>query len=96
MRYWKGQCVLSRYTRSHDSCFLTETFAGVIYPDAWHVTRRAKGHAKTSGRAAATVWVCRPSRFPPATSRLGIENLFDGKTFDPENPQAYVLDSLAI
>ena len=31
----------------------------------------------------------------PASSSRGVETFFDGKTFDPDNPSAY-LDSLSI
>jgi bicarbonate transport system substrate-binding protein len=45
-------------------------------------------------KAAATELGVAAADIPTSTSR-GVEKFFDGKTFDPANPQAY-LDSLEI
>jgi bicarbonate transport system substrate-binding protein len=45
-------------------------------------------------KAAATELGVPAADIPTSTSR-GVEKFFDGKTFDPANPQAY-LDSLEI
>jgi nitrate/nitrite transport system substrate-binding protein len=45
-------------------------------------------------REAAQALGVASADIPDSTSR-GVETLFDGKVFDPENPQAY-LDSLEI
>lgn len=93
MKFWKDHA--SYPFKSHDAWFLTENvrwgkFAAdtdikalvdkVNREDIW---REA---AKELGVAAADI---------PATASRGRETFFDGKVFDPENPQAY-LDSLAI
>lgn len=93
MKFWKDHA--SYPFKSHDAWFLTENvrwgkFASdtdikalvdkVNREDIW---REA---AKELGVAAADI---------PASASRGPETFFDGKVFDPENPQAY-LDSLAI
>lgn len=93
MKFWKDHA--SYPFKSHDTWFLTENvrwgkFAAdtdikglvdkVNREDIWRAA------AKDLGVAAADI---------PASPSRGIETFFDGKVFDPENPQAY-LDSLAI
>jgi nitrate/nitrite transport system substrate-binding protein len=93
MKFWKGHA--SYPFKSHDTWFLTENIrwgrfaAGtdikalvdkVNREDLWRAA------AKDLGVAAADI---------PASPSRGTETFFDGKVFDPDNPQAY-LDSLAI
>ncbi|RWA77232.1 CmpA/NrtA family ABC transporter substrate-binding protein [Mesorhizobium sp.] len=93
MKFWKGG--VSYPFKSHDAWFLTENIRwGKFAPttdikalvdqvnreDLW---REA---AKDLGVAAGDI---------PASSSRGVETFFDGKTFDPANPSAY-LDSLKI
>ena len=93
MKYWKDNA--SYPYQSHDLWFLTENvrwgkftgkedfkalIAKVNREDLW------KEAAKELGVPAAQI--------PQSTSR-GVEKFFDGKTFDPANPSAY-LASLAI
>jgi len=93
MRYWDHHA--SYPFKSHDLWFITEDKRWGYLPqsldsealveqvnreDLW---RKA---ASTLGIAAAEI---------PESSSRGVETFFDGKVFDPENPQAY-LDSLVI
>ena len=93
MRYWKDNA--SYPYKSHDKWFLTEDIRWGYLPadldmDAWV----DKVNREDLWRAAATTLGVPAAQIPTSTSR-GVETFFDGKTFDPENPQAY-LDSLAI
>ncbi|WP_036840143.1 CmpA/NrtA family ABC transporter substrate-binding protein [Pleomorphomonas oryzae] len=93
MKFWKEHA--SYPFKSHDSWFLTENIRWGKLPgdtdikalvdkvnreDIWRAA------AKDLGIAAADI---------PATASRGPETFFDGKVFDPENPQAY-LSSLSI
>lgn len=98
--YWKDDLGSVSYPyKSHDLWFLTETMRWNFHKGAIKDFDMAKQMidkvnrqdlwieaAKEAGIAAADI--------PTSTSR-GVEKFFDGKTFDPEKPQAY-LDSLAI
>lgn len=93
MRYWKDNA--SYPYKSHDKWFLTEDIRWGYLPadldmDAWV----DKVNREDLWRAAATTLGVPAAQIPTSTSR-GVETFFDGKTFDPENPQAY-LDSLVI
>lgn len=92
MKFWDAEA--SYPFKSHDLWFLTENIRwGYLPPetdtqalvDAVNREDLWKEAAKAIGQEAA---------IPASTSR-GVETFFDGTTFDPENPQAY-LDSLAI
>ncbi len=98
--YWKDDLGSVSYPyKSHDLWFLTETLRWNFHKGAIKDFDMAKQMidrvnrqdlwieaAKEAGIASADI--------PTSTSR-GVETFFDGKTFDPEKPQAY-LDSLAI
>jgi bicarbonate transport system substrate-binding protein len=98
--YWKdGIGSVSYPYKSHDLWFLTESIRWGFHKDAIpdidtakqiidRVNREDlwKEAAKEAGIAAADI--------PTDTSR-GVEKFFDGKTFDPQNPEAY-LNSLEI
>lgn len=93
MRYWKDQA--SYPFQSHDKWFLTENIRWGYLPadldmNAWI----GKVNREDLWREAAAELGVAASDIPASTSR-GIETFFDGKVFDPENPQAY-LDSLNI
>ncbi|MBE9180985.1 ABC transporter substrate-binding protein [Oculatella sp. LEGE 06141] len=92
MKFWMDDA--SYPFKSHDLWFLTENIRWGYLPadtdtralvdqvnreDLWQEAARAIGQE---------------AAIPASTSR-GVETFFDGITFDPENPQAY-LDSLAI
>jgi nitrate/nitrite transport system substrate-binding protein len=93
MKFWSDKA--SYPYKSHDLWFITENIRwgylsgdldskklvdAVNREDLW------KEAAKEAGIATADI--------PNSTSR-GVETFFDGKTFDPDNPEAY-LNSLAI
>ena len=93
MKFWSEHA--SYPFKSHDAWFVTEDIRwGKFEPttdikalvnkvnreDLW------RDAAKALGVAAADI---------PASSSRGKETFFDGKVFDPENPQAY-LKSLSI
>jgi bicarbonate transport system substrate-binding protein len=96
--YWKDDRGSVSYPyKSHDLWFLTESVRWGFLPKDTLTNAQAlidrvnrediwKAAAKEAGIADADI--------PTSTSR-GVEEFFDGKVFDPENPQAY-LDSLAI
>jgi bicarbonate transport system substrate-binding protein len=99
--YWKdpdGNSISYPY-KSHDLWFLTESLRWGFHQgklndldqaqkiiDAVNREDLWKEAAKEAGFSTADI--------PTSTSR-GVETFFDGTTFDPENPQAY-LDSLKI
>jgi bicarbonate transport system substrate-binding protein len=96
--YWKDPLGNVSYPyKSHDLWFLTESVRWGFLPKDILTNAKAlidkvnredlwKEAAKEAGIADADI--------PTSTSR-GVEKFFDGKEFDPENPQAY-LDSLEI
>ncbi|MCA1907757.1 MAG: ABC transporter substrate-binding protein, partial [Magnetospirillum sp.] len=93
MKFWKD--FASYPFQSHDLWFLTENQRWGYQPanlDAKALIKDVnrediwRDAAKTLGVAAAEI---------PASTSRGVETFFDGKTFDPANPQAY-LKSLAI
>ncbi len=93
MRYWADQA--SYPFRSHDLWFLTEDIRwGYLPADLDTKSLIDKVNREDLWRAAAASLGVAASDIPAASSR-GKETFFDGKVFDPENPQAY-LDSLAI
>ena len=96
--YWKDPRGSVSYPyKSHDLWFLTETLRWRFHRDAIPDIATAQGLIEQVNRedlwrdAAKSLGV---ADIPEGTSR-GVETFFDGVTFDPENPQAY-LDSLKI
>ncbi len=93
MRYWKDQA--SYPFKSHDLWFLTEDIRWGYLPESTDTkTLIDSVNREDLWREAAKQLGLAESDIPASTSR-GVETFFDGKTFDPENPKAY-LDSLSI
>ncbi|WP_127471478.1 CmpA/NrtA family ABC transporter substrate-binding protein [Thiomicrorhabdus aquaedulcis] len=93
MRYWKDQA--SYPFKSHDLWFLTENKRwGYLPMNLDSNALIAQVNREDLWRKAAESLGIDKADIPTGTSR-GKETFFDGKVFDPENPQAY-LDSLAI
>ncbi len=96
--YWKdGAGSVSYPYRSHDLWFLVECVRWGILPKAELANfnaQIAKINREDLWKEAAKELGIPASDIPTGTSR-GIEKFFDGKEFNPENPQAY-LDSLQI
>lgn len=97
--YWKdGKGNVSYPYKSHDLWFLTETLRWGFHKDQISDLDTAqkiidKVNREDIWREAATE-AGFTADIPASTSR-GVETFFDGVTFDPENPQAY-LNSLTI
>ena len=92
-KYWRDNA--SYPYKSHDLWFLTENIRWGYYPadlDAAALVDQV--NREDLWREAAMALGVAESEIPTSTSR-GVETFFDGITFDPENPQAY-LDSLTI
>ncbi len=91
MKFWRDDA--SFPFKSHDAWFITENMRwGKVKPDVDISALIAKVNAADMWRSAAkTLGV----QAVPASDSRGVETFFDGKTFDPDNPKAY-LDSLAV
>ncbi|CUA92488.1 CmpA/NrtA family ABC transporter substrate-binding protein [Pannonibacter indicus] len=91
MKFWRDHA--SYPFQSHDAWFLTEDIRwGKFEPETDIKALIAQVNREDLWREAAkTLGV---TDIPASTSR-GLETFFDGKVFDPENPEAY-LKSLAI
>ncbi len=91
MKFWRDQA--SFPFKSHDTWFLTESQRwGRVKPDADIAALVEKVNASDLWRSAAKALSIADI---PASDSRGIEKFFDGKSFDPANPKAY-LDSLPI
>ena len=91
MKFWRDQA--SFPFKSHDSWFLTENQRwGRVKPDLDVAALVAKVNGADLWRSAAKVLGIADI---PASDSRGVEKFFDGKSFDPANPKAY-LDGLAI
>ena len=97
-KYWKDEKGSVSYPyKSHDLWFLTESVRwGYLPPETLANAQQLidKVNREDIWKAAAAEAGIAATDIPTSTSR-GIEQFFDGKIFDPQNPQAY-LDSLAI
>lgn len=96
--YWKSPRGSVSYPyKSLDLWFLTESVRWGFLPKDTLTNAKAlidKVNREDIWKAAAKEAGVPDADIPTSTSR-GVEKFFDGKVFDPENPQAY-LDSLAI
>ncbi|WP_249977798.1 CmpA/NrtA family ABC transporter substrate-binding protein [Vreelandella olivaria] len=93
MRFWNDHA--SYPFKSHDLWFLTENIRWGYMPQNLDTqTLINQVNREDIWREAAQALGVASADIPDATSR-GSETFFDGKVFDPENPQAY-LDSLEI
>lgn len=96
--YWKDPVGSVSYPyKSHDLWFLTESVRWGFLPKDTLSKANAlidKVNREDLWKEAAKELGVPVADIPSSTSR-GVEKFFDGKTFDPANPKAY-LDSLAI
>lgn len=93
MKFWKDHA--SYPFKSHDAWFLTENVRwGYMPADTDIAALVDKVNREDLWREAAKELGIAAADIPQGTSR-GVETFFDGKVFDPENPQTY-LASLAI
>ena len=93
MKFWRDHA--SYPFQSHDLWFLTEDIRwGVLPPETDIKGLVKKVNREDVWREGAKTLGVPASDIPASTSR-GKETFFDGKVFDPENPQAY-LASLSI
>jgi nitrate/nitrite transport system substrate-binding protein len=91
MKFWRDQA--SFPFKSHDTWFLTENQRwGRVKPDTDIASLVGKVNGADMWRSAAKALSV--ANIPTTDSR-GVETYFDGKSFDPANPRAY-LDGLAI
>ena len=93
MKFWQANA--SYPFKSHDQWFLTEHVRwGMMSPDVDRKALIDQVNREDIWRAAAKALGVPDVEIPTSTSR-GPETFFDGKVFDPANPDAY-LKSLAI
>ncbi len=97
--YWKNERGSVSYPyKSLDLWFITESVRWGFLPSSYlndnAKTLIDKVNREDIWKEAATEAGIPQSDIPQSTSR-GVEKLFDGKEFNPDNPKAY-LDSLAI
>ena len=93
MKFWRDHA--SYPYKSHDLWFLTEDQRwGYLPGDADTKALVEAVNREDIWRAAAKDLGVADADIPASTSR-GVETFFDGKTFDPANPAAY-LESLSI
>jgi nitrate/nitrite transport system substrate-binding protein len=93
MKFWKDHA--SYPFKSHDAWFLTEDIRwGYLPADTGIKALVDQVNREDLWRDAAKTLSIADADIPASTSR-GPETFFDGKVFDPEDPQAY-LQSLAI
>jgi nitrate/nitrite transport system substrate-binding protein len=88
MKFWAGG--VSYPFQSHDTWFLAENIRwGKFAADTDVKTLVSKVNREDIWRAAAADLGVAASDIPAGKSR-GVETFFDGVTFDPENPSAYL------
>ena len=88
MKYWNDHA--SYPFQSHDLWFLTENQRWGILPANLDTKALVKAvNREDLWREAAQALGVAPAEIPTSTSR-GVEKFFDGATFDPANPSAYL------
>jgi nitrate/nitrite transport system substrate-binding protein len=88
MKFWKNHA--SYPFPSHDLWFLTEDIRwGYLPPETDRKALIAQVNREDLWRDAAKTRGTRAADLPPGPSR-GVETFFDGKVFDPANPDAYL------
>lgn len=97
--YWKDDLGSVSYPyKSHDLWFLTESMRWGFHRDQITDIDTAKKIIDAVNREDLWKEAAKEAGFDadiPASTSRGVEKFFDGKEFDPENPEAY-LNSLAI
>ncbi|MES2822770.1 MAG: CmpA/NrtA family ABC transporter substrate-binding protein [Pseudomonadota bacterium] len=93
MRYWKD--FASYPYKSHDAWFITEDIRWGYLPANTDINALVNKVNREDLWRIAAAKLNVPAAEIPKTSSRGIEKFFDGKTFDPANPQTY-LNSLKI
>jgi nitrate/nitrite transport system substrate-binding protein len=93
MRYWKD--FASYPYKSHDAWFITEDIRWGYLPANTDINALVNKVNREDLWRIAAAKLNVPAADIPKTSSRGIEKFFDGKIFDPANPQAY-LNSLKI
>jgi nitrate/nitrite transport system substrate-binding protein len=88
MKFWDN--FASYPFKSHDLWFLTEDIRwGVLAQDTDTMKLVNEVNHESIWRSAAKLAGVPAAQIPATTSR-GVETFFDGKTFDPANPAAYL------
>jgi nitrate/nitrite transport system substrate-binding protein len=88
MKFWNN--FASYPFQSHESWFLTEDIRWGYLPADTDINALIKAvNREDIWRGAAKALGVREAEIPKSTSR-GVEKFFDGKTFDPANPKAYL------
>lgn len=93
MRYWKD--FASYPYKSHDAWFITEDIRWGYLPANTDINALVNKVNREDLWRVAAAKLNLPAAEIPKTSSRGIEKFFDGKVFDPADPQAY-LNSLKI
>jgi len=88
MKFWRD--FASYPFQSHEAWFLTEDMRWGFMPADTDINGLVKAvNREDIWRAAAKAVGVNEAEIPKSTSR-GVEKFFDGKTFDPANPKAYL------
>jgi nitrate/nitrite transport system substrate-binding protein len=92
MKFWRDHA--SYPFKSHDTWFVTENIRWGYFPPETDIKKLVDAVNREDLWREAAKAIGQEAAIPKSTSR-GVETLFDGVKFDPENPEAY-LNSLKI